>query len=202
MKPLTNTPILAIQNLSKTYDRGKTHALQNVSFAVERGEFVVVIGSSGAGGLLHDIGKVIQRAHGARVPHSKYDADWLSEHTPVTQSTILDQVRYHHAREIRQTKQSISPLAYIAYIADNIASGIDRRSTEASLDEEYAQTFKGFDSKVPLQSVFKLLHRQSTEALANETANTDNAYYIPSTRVSADAKRLKKAKPPHGGFRF
>ena len=133
------------------------------------------------GGLLHDIGKVIQRAHGARVPHSKYGADWLHEQTPVTQPNILDQVRYHHAREIRQAKQPISPLAYITYIADNIASGIDRRSTEANLDEEYAQTFKGFDSKVPLQSVFKLLHPQQGETVAPTTADPERAYYLPTT---------------------
>ena len=69
MKPLTNTPILAIQNLSKTYDRGKTHALQNVSFAVERGEFVVVIGSSGAGKstLVRCINRLVDPTSGAVV---------------------------------------------------------------------------------------------------------------------------------------
>lgn len=41
-------PVLKVENLSKTYDDG-TQALKNVSFDVEEGEFLVVIGLSGSG---------------------------------------------------------------------------------------------------------------------------------------------------------
>ena len=43
--------ILKVENLSKTYGRGDTQvcALNNVSFSVEKGEFVAVVGSSGSG---------------------------------------------------------------------------------------------------------------------------------------------------------
>ena len=43
-----SSPLLEIRGLEKIYDNG-VHALRNVSFAVERGEFLVVIGLSGSG---------------------------------------------------------------------------------------------------------------------------------------------------------
>ncbi|MFD3156917.1 ABC transporter ATP-binding protein [Haloimpatiens sp. FM7330] len=52
--------ILEVQNLSKIYGMGnnKVQALKDVSFSVERGEFVAIIGASGSGKstLLHMLG--------------------------------------------------------------------------------------------------------------------------------------------------
>ena len=54
--------ILEVKNLSKTYGKGDTmvKALDNVSFSVEKGEFVAIIGPSGPGKstLLHILGGV------------------------------------------------------------------------------------------------------------------------------------------------
>jgi putative ABC transport system ATP-binding protein len=54
--------ILRVENLSKTYGSGETavKALDNVSFSVEKGEFVAIIGPSGSGKstLLHMLGGV------------------------------------------------------------------------------------------------------------------------------------------------
>ena len=62
--------ILTVENLSKVYGKGDTavKALDGVSFEVERGEFVAIVGPSGSGKstLLHILGGV-DRPSGGRV---------------------------------------------------------------------------------------------------------------------------------------
>lgn len=57
-----NMEILKVENLNKTYGKGENQvkAVDNISFSVEKGEFVAIIGASGSGKstLLHLIGGV------------------------------------------------------------------------------------------------------------------------------------------------
>ena len=60
--------ILKVENLTKTYGSGENlvHAVDDVSFSVEKGEFVAIVGASGSGKstLLHLIGGVDRPASG------------------------------------------------------------------------------------------------------------------------------------------
>ena len=60
--------ILRVENLSKIYGKGKNKvvAVDDVSFSVEKGEFVAIVGRSGGGKstLLHLIGGVDEASNG------------------------------------------------------------------------------------------------------------------------------------------
>ena len=60
--------ILEVKNLAKTYGKGENevHAVDNVSFSVNEGEFVAIVGASGSGKstLLHLIGGVDEPTSG------------------------------------------------------------------------------------------------------------------------------------------
>lgn len=103
------------------------------------------------GSLLHDIGKVIYRQGSDRRNHSTAGCDYLKEEVGLTDREVLDCVKYHHAALLKGTALSDNSLAYIVYIADNIAAFADRRK-KAESDET------GFELAVPLQSIFNILN--------------------------------------------
>lgn len=59
-------PYLVFERLTKVYERGQVHALRDLSFAVDKGEFLVVIGLSGSGKstLLRCINRLIEPTAG------------------------------------------------------------------------------------------------------------------------------------------
>ena len=108
------------------------------------------------GGLLHDIGKVVYRQGGDRRNHSISGYDYLKEETTVDDAEVLDCVRYHHAYLLKNARIDENSLAYIVYLADNIAAFSDRREKENA--EE-----RGFELSTPLQSVFNILNGNHQE---------------------------------------
>ena len=109
---------------------------------------------------LHDIGKVIYREGSDSRKHSISGYDYLKDEAGITDKEILDAVKYHHAQNLRSAKIEDDSLAYIVYMADNIASSTDRRE---KMEEE-----KGFEISTPLESVFNILNH-----------NEQHMYYKP-----------------------
>ena len=81
--------MLEIKNLSKTYDDG-TEALKNVSFKVEDGEFLVIIGLSGSGKstLLRCINRLIDPTKGEIIWNGKNIVEANSKELRTVRSKI------------------------------------------------------------------------------------------------------------------
>ena len=108
------------------------------------------------GSLLHDIGKVVYREGDDRRNHSISGYDFLKENGGIDDKEILSCVRYHHISALKAAKMQENDLAYIVYLADNIAAFADRRKKEG-------EDVSGFDLSVPLQSIFNILNENDQE---------------------------------------
>ena len=147
------------------------------------------------GALLHDIGKVIQRATGERKKHALVGADWFDE--IADNQDISDQIRYHMAN-YQSDKLSNDHLAYITYIADNIASGVDRRQSNEESDEETSA--KIWDTYTNQADIFNVFGAQTDKRYFKPTVlnlksepNFASATYEPFSKgdYAAIATRIK-----------
>lgn len=103
------------------------------------------------GALLHDVGKVVYRGMSEKGTHSKLGADFVTEALgadAMPSKDIIDQVRYHHARDLANCSLSPHSLAYVTYFADNISAGMDRKNEGED---------SGFDRSADLRRIFNLL---------------------------------------------
>jgi len=83
-----------------------------------------------AGSLFHDIGKLSRRSGSMGKDHSKEGINYLKENQYFSKEEtdkILEIIKYHHGKELKDADIPEDSLAYIVYEADNIASSIDRR---------------------------------------------------------------------------
>lgn len=132
------------------------------------------------GGLLHDVGKLVFRAGEDGRDHSASGYALLSGLLPGQPwKGVLDCVRYHHAKALRQARVEPQSLAYIACIADNVAAAADRREIEGG---EGAR----FNRAQPLLSVFTHLNGEHA-GLALEPSAHDGRLRLPGRTGPASA---------------
>ncbi|HEH7963184.1 TPA: type III-A CRISPR-associated protein Cas10/Csm1, partial [Staphylococcus pseudintermedius] len=139
------------------------------------------------GALLHDIGKVIYRSNAhtfAKGTHSKLGYQFLKQFVEFNDEKLLENVKYHHYKELKNAHIEENSLAYITYIADNIASGLDRRDLIEEGDESASTEFKfHFDKFTPLYSVFNVVNGNKDESEQGKYKfNKENHVEYPSVR--------------------
>lgn len=103
------------------------------------------------GALLHDVGKVVIRGFSGQGTHSRLGADFVRDAIRADASTVervVEQIRYHHAKEMVTARLATDSLAYITYFADNISAGMDRKNEGED---------SGFDRDAKLRKVFNVL---------------------------------------------
>src|SRR5687768_11846515 len=88
MLPDSASPLVRIQNVSRTYPDGNVAALNDVSFAVHSGEYVAIMGPSGSGKstLLQIIGALDKPCQG----------EVFFQGQPLSQNRDLDRFRALH----------------------------------------------------------------------------------------------------------
>lgn len=130
--------------------------------------------------LLHDIGKVLYRT-GSKTNHSELGYDYLKDTIKLSDKDILDSVLYHHSSKLKNSTLAESSMAYIVYLADNIASGIDRR--------KYGETESDiFKKSTPLYTIFNILNENNENLhYSQKTVNLDEGINMPTSKeISLD----------------
>ena len=84
----------------------------------------------------------------------------LSQFSEFKDNELIDSVAYHHYKELAKANLANDNTAYITYIADNIASGIDRRDIIEEGDEEYEKQPFNFDKYTPI-CVFNIVNSEN-----------------------------------------
>lgn len=127
------------------------------------------------GGMLHDIGKILYRYNDGR-NHSISGYDYLKENVEGLSTEILEQIKFHHGKLLKQANIPNDSLAYITYIADNIAAMADRRTK----NEEGI----GFARDLPLESIFNILNGNQQKFCYPQSDLSGNEIVYPSREVA------------------
>ncbi len=108
------------------------------------------------GALLHDVGKVVYRGTSESGTHSELGARFVEESLAANDtadkgmlSSLLEQIRFHHADPLSRSSVELDSLAYITYFADNISAGMDRKDEGED---------SGFDKDIKLRKIFNILN--------------------------------------------
>ena len=151
-----------------------------------------------AGALLHDVGKILFRCdYYGNISHPESGFRFLREEAGITDSEILDCVRYHHADAIKGAGIPQESPAYIVHAADNIASAADRRESGGSVDG------KTSPKDQPLESVFNILNGKReklyyTARFLNQEGEEDS---VPGINFPVKKEKAKENKNPADFYR-
>lgn len=131
------------------------------------------------GGLLHDVGKILYR-YGDGRNHAESGYEFLREEAKLEDEEILGQVHYHHAAGLKNADLPADSLAYITYIADNIAAAADRRKSDIQ--------GKGFVRELAQDSIFNLLNGNDGHAKYPPNFLIDEINYPVNGEVKYDTR--------------
>ena len=113
--------ILKVENLKRVYGTGasKVVALDNVSFTVEKGEFVSIVGASGSGKstLLHLIGGV-DRATKGKVFIDDLELNSAYLGTGLSVYTLSLTLKNKKAGKHKEIVEALSSLDYVSYVEE------------------------------------------------------------------------------------
>ena len=105
------------------------------------------------GCLLHDFGKLLYRFNDRR-NHSLSGYEFIGEIDGLgDESEILNCIHYHHTKLLKDAQLEKDDIAYIAFIADNIASAADRR-VKSGIDSGEG----GFVREASLETIFNVIN--------------------------------------------
>ena len=149
-------------------------------------------------GLLHDIGKLIMRAEGFNKNHSAMGVEYLNRFEKVLfkDEDVLNCVKYHHAKYLKDAKLDNSNIAYIVYEADNIASGIDRKEDLEKEHEELKNRYDKFDKSLCLSSVFNKINdnKKDYAYLLRDLKDESPNYPINDEKIVAPTPQYQNLK--------
>ncbi len=150
------------------------------------------------GGLLHDIGKVLHRGStGDGRAHSVSGCEWVSKFTG--DRMLLDCIRYHHHQDVASAGLEKNNAAYIVYLADNIASGADRREIEGAYlplfsnrgEDYYFYAFKAEKTRHLLQKIPEKIVRVYSKNTYRTGLNLATRLWLGDYAATGQAGELK-----------
>ena len=111
------------------------------------------------GSLLHDIGKIVFRSEDKTESHSILGYEFLKQDIGVSDSEILNSVKFHHVQDLKKANLSCDDIAYITYFSNKVSSSVDFRK-----EDELSKS-------LPLKTVFNILNK-------NKSTN-EKKHYVP-----------------------
>jgi len=148
-------------------------------------------------GLLHDIGKVYQRAERVHKNHSFIGQEKMAPYLQGKNDAILRAIANHHRVELEQNDIADNDISYIIYEADNLAASSDRRSLELEGVDSAKSTQNVFVPTIVLGNVWNIFDNKGTLSesaypLRGIGEEKRMPYPVEWARIQAPAEKYKR----------